>query len=37
MTILSNQHIDKSLVQAPKPANLHCVAADYHLSEWFDE
>lgn len=37
MTILSNQHIGKSSAQASKPANLHPVAADYHLSEWFDE
>jgi len=37
MTILSNQRIDKSLAQAPKPANLHAVSTDYHLSEWFDE
>jgi hypothetical protein len=37
MAILSNQHIDTSFALAPKPANLHAVSADYHLSEWFDE
>jgi hypothetical protein len=37
MTILNIQYIDKSFAQAPKPANLHAVSTDYHLSEWFDE
>ncbi len=37
MSRLQILSIDTVLVLAPKPANLHAVSTDNHLSEWFDE